>query len=148
VKLDKDLREFLELFLSANVEFLVVGAHALAFHGFPRFTGDLDLWIRPSNGNADLILHVLERFGFGALGITTQDLTTQDQMIQLGVAPNRIDLLTNLSGLEFGEAWDSAEVGLLDGVAVKFISKAHFLMNKRATGRARDLADIAAIEGE
>ncbi|HBL27927.1 MAG TPA: hypothetical protein DD490_13900 [Acidobacteria bacterium] len=105
VKLHKDLRECIELFLSQGVEFLVVGGHAVAFHGYPRLTEDVDLLVRPSLENGSRILRALDLVGFGSIGLTAEDFTVPDRMIQLGRAPNRIDLLTQIWGLTFEEAW-------------------------------------------
>src|SRR5215831_13589338 len=105
--LNKDLREFVELLNSNRVEYLIVGAFAVAYHGFPRYTGDLDILVRPSSENAQRVLEVLSQFGFGALEVQIEDLEAPGKVVQLGVQPNRIDLVTALSGLSFEEAWAS-----------------------------------------
>lgn len=148
MNLHKDLREFVELLNSRSVDYLVVGAHALAFHGYPRFTGDIDLFIRPTRDNADRIVDVLAAFGFGSLGLDALTLTQPDKVIQLGVPPNRIDLLTSISGVEFDEAWADRVAGALDGVPVSFLSRRCLVRNKRASGRAKDLADIENLPPE
>jgi hypothetical protein len=117
VKLQKDLREFIGLLLSQGVEFLVVGGHAVAFHGYPRLTEDVDLLVRPSLENGSRILRALGLFGFGSIGLTAEDFTAPDRMIQLGRAPNRIDLLTQIWGLTFEEAWASRVLSCVAGVA-------------------------------
>jgi hypothetical protein len=142
--LNKDLREFVGLLNSNEVEYLVVGAFAVAWHGFPRYTGDLDILVRPSFENAIRLLRTLDSFGFGALGVTAQDFQAAGQVIQL-VAPNRIDLLTSISGVQFEEAWSSREQGDLDGVPVWFIGRLALLANKEATGRAKDLGDAEEL---
>ena len=114
MRLDKDLREFVELFNSRKVEFVVVGAHALAYHGHPRYTGDLDLLVRPSGENARRVVEVLAESGFGSFGLTEDDFAKPDHVIQLGYPPNRIDLLTGISGVTFDEVWQSRENGTLD----------------------------------
>jgi hypothetical protein len=106
--LNKDLREFIELLNLNEVEYLVVGAFAVAFHGFPRYTGDLDLLVRPTGENADRVLRTLSQFGFGNAGIKAADFQSPGMVIQLGVQPNRIDLLTAISGVGFDEAWKPA----------------------------------------
>ena len=107
--LNKDLREFLGLLNSNGVEYLVVGAFAVAFHGFPRYTADLDLLVRPTAENADRVLRTLSEFGFGKLDIQAADLREPGMVVQLGVKPNRIDLLTAISGVSFEEAWATGE---------------------------------------
>jgi acetolactate synthase regulatory subunit len=139
--LNKDLREFVALLNSNDVEFVVVGAFALARHGIPRYTGDIDLLIRPSPENAERVLATLREFGFGALALGLEDLSAPGKVIQLGVAPNRIDLLTSISGPEFREVWDTRAAGDLDGLPVFFIGKDALIRNKEATGRLRDLGD-------
>ena len=135
--LSKDLREFVALLNSNEVDYLVVGAFAVAFHGFPRYTADLDILVRPSPDNARRVLKVPEQFGFAPLGITTHDLETYGMVIQLGVKPNRIDLLTGISGVTFEEAWHSRTLGDLDGVSAKFIGREALIRNKEHTGQPR-----------
>ncbi len=144
--LSKDLREFVELLNANKVEYLVVGAFALAFHGVPRYTADLDLLVRPTTENGAGLLRALNEFGFGKLGLTVDDFSSTEKVIQLGVSPNRIDLLTSLSGLTFEEAWSSREAGDLDGVAVAFIGKSALIRNKEKTGRARDIGDAEELK--
>ena len=146
MKLTRDLREFIELFLSNEVDFLVVGAVAMAHHGVPRFTGDVDLLVRPSPANATKILRALAGFGFGSLGLAEEDFTTPDHVIQLGYPPVRIDLLTGITGLSFEEAWGGREPGNLDGLQVPFLGRAELIKNKRAVSRPQDLADVANLE--
>jgi hypothetical protein len=146
VQLDKDLRELLALFRSHGVEFLVVGGHAVAFHGSPRLTEDLDLFVRPVIENGQRIVDALRDFGFGSLEITAQDFTAEDRMIQLGRSPNRIDLITRLYGVDFSTAWDRRVSAELGGVAVWILARGDLIANKRATGRAQDLADAEALE--
>ena len=114
--LNKDLREFVESLNSNKVDYLVVGAFAVAWYGYPRFTADLDILIRPDSANAARVLEALRQFGFGALDIAIEDLTAAGQVIQLGVKPNRIDILTSVSGISFEEAWKDRIEGFLDGV--------------------------------
>ncbi len=144
--LDADLRELLALFTSHRVEFLVVGGHAVAFHGYPRFTEDLDLFVRADSENAARVISALEAFGFGQIGLTVEDFVADDRMIQLGRAPNRVDLLTRLWGVEFDDAWSRRVQGELDNLPVSVLSRADLILNKRATARPQDLADAAALE--
>ena len=146
MKLDKDLLELLELFRSNGVEFLVVGGHAVAFHGYPRLTEDLDLFVRPDLANGHRIVAALQEFGFGALDITPADFQADDRVIQLGRAPNRVDLLTRLYGVDFAAAWERRIAADLDGVPVWIISRADLIRNKRATGRTQDMADAERLE--
>jgi hypothetical protein len=121
--LNKDLREFVELLNSNKVDYLVVGAFAVAWYGYPRFTADLDIFIRPDSNNAQRLLEALQQFGFGALGIESGDLTAVGQVVQLGVKPNRIDILTSVSGVGFEEAWQERVQGTLDGVRLSLLGK-------------------------
>jgi hypothetical protein len=143
--LNKDLREFVGLLNSNRVEYVVVGAFAVAFHGYPRYTGDLDLLLRPTAENACRVLQSLSQFGFGNLGIEAEDLQTPGKVIQLGVQPNRIDLLTAISGVTYEEAWATSEEAQLEGLAVRFIGRAALLRNKESTGRAKDLGDAEEL---
>jgi hypothetical protein len=143
--LQSDLREFIGLLNSHKVEYLVVGGHAVAFHGHPRFTGDIDFFIRASGENAERVLRALDAFGFGSLGITAADLTQPGQVVQLGRPPNRIDILTSISGVDFDSAWGARAPADLDGHAVNFIGAHELLTNKQASGRPKDLADAAKL---
>ena len=145
MKLQSDLREFIELLNSRKVDYLVVGGHAVAFHGYPRFTGDVDFFIDATPDNARRVLLVLEDFGFGSLGLDVQSLTQAGKVIQLGRPPNRIDLLTSISGLEFKEAWNQRVAAELDAIPVHFVSKEALIKNKRAAARSKDLADVDAL---
>lgn len=139
--------------LDEGAEFLVVGAHALAVHGVPRATGDLDIWVRPEPANAARVWRALVRFGapVEALGIRQADLARPDQVIQLGLPPRRIDLLTAISGVDFDRAWDERVERPIDARDVPFLSRDLLIANKRATGRTKDLADVETLtahEGE
>jgi hypothetical protein len=142
----KHLREFIESLNSHGVEYLIVGAHALAFHGFPRYTGDVDVLLRPNPENAGRVEQVLIEFSFASLGLRAADFLQAGRVVQLGMAPNRIDLLTSLTGVTFEEAWDRRVRGDLDGVPVAFLSREILIKNKRATGRAQDAADVEKLE--
>ena len=143
--LNSDLREFVALLNSHRVDFLVVGAYAVAFHGYPRYTGDLDILVRPDLGNAQHVLAALTQFGFGSLGIRAEDLATAGKVVQLGVSPNRIDLVTSVTGVSFEQAWASRQAADLDGVPVFFIGRRELLRNKESTGRAKDLGDAEEL---
>jgi hypothetical protein len=145
VALQKDLREFIESFVSRNVEFLVVGAHAVAFHGHPRFTGDIDLLVRPTKENAERVMAALDAFGFSSPGLSAADFVDPDAVVQIGRPPNRIDLLTAISGVGFDEAWAGRCAGSLSGVPVSFLGYESLLKNKQATGRSKDAEDVARL---
>lgn len=146
--LNRDWHEFLELLNSNGVEYLVVGAFAVAFHGFPRYTADLDVLVRPTGENAKRVLRALSEFGFGKLGIEEADLCLPGMVIQLGVKPNRIDLLTAISGVSFEEAWTTRSQAELEDIAVNFIGKKALLRNKEQTGRAKISATQRNSENE
>ena len=141
LNLQKDLREFVELLNAHDVHFVIVDAFALAYHGHARYTSDIDLFIETSNENAERILRAVRDFGFDDIGLTQEDLTHKDQVVQLGVAPNRIDLLTVLSGVSFQDAWASREIGEIGDLKAPFISRALLKQNKLASGRSQDLVD-------
>jgi|ERR1041384_1033968 hypothetical protein len=142
MNLQKDLREFVELLNALEVHFLIVGAFAVAHHGYVRYTADLDVFVEKSTENAEKIVRAIREFGFGGVGVTPEDFTHKDQIVQLGVAPNRIDILTTLTGVSFDEAWSSRELGNIGGLTVPVISQALLKQNKLATGRPKDLADL------
>lgn len=121
----------------------------MALHGVPRATGDLDVWISPARSNADRVWKALVAFGapVGSLGISRSDLETSDLVVQLGVPPRRIDLLTSLTGLTFDPAWNGRSVHEIEGLHVPFLGRDELIANKKATGRPKDLADLAALEG-
>ena len=144
--LSKDWREFLELLNSRGVDYVIVGAQSLAFHGRPRYTGDLDILVRPRPENARLLVDLLKQFGFAHSGFKETDFIEPEQMIQLGRAPDRIDLLTTISGVTGDEAFATKVTAELDGIPVYIISKDALIRNKRAVGRPQDLADLAALE--
>jgi hypothetical protein len=144
--LNKDFKEFAELLNSIGVEYLIVGAYALAAHGHPRYTGDLDIWIRISRENIDKVLDVLERFGFGSLGLKREDFLRPGAVVQLGHPPSRIDLLTAIDGVEFDASYARKSVIRFAGLDLPFIGLDEFRANKRAAGRAKDLADLETLE--
>lgn len=144
--LQKDIREFVALLLSENVEFLLVGGYALALHGVPRFTEDIDFLVLSSAENAARIMQVLDGFGFGGLDVSEADFQRPSFVIQLGMAPNRIDLLTGIDGVSWEEAWASREPVALDGLEVMMIGREALIRNKRASGRTQDLADVERLE--
>ena len=144
--LNKDFKEFAELLNSTGVEYLIVGGYALAAHGHPRYTGDLDIWVRPSERNVQGLLDVLERFGFGSLGLTRNDFLQPGAIVQLGYPPSRIDLLTSIDGVEFDACQARKVVMNISGVDLPIIGLDEFRINKRASGRAKDLADLESLD--
>ena len=143
--LPKDFREFIESLNSNRVDYVIVGGFALAFHGLPRFTGDIDVLVRPSAENADRLERALAAFGFASLGIRAAEILQPDQVFQMGVRPHRIDILTSVTGVPLDEIWSGRVAAELDGLPVYFIDRESFIKNKRATGRARDRADLEAL---
>jgi hypothetical protein len=143
-----DFRDMLSALNVEGVEYLLVGAYALAVHRMPRATGDIDLWLRPSPENATRSLAALRRFGAPLADLTDADLTRPGTVFQIGVAPRRIGLLTAIDGVEFEPAWRRRTTTRLGDLEVPVLSRADFIANKRAVGRPKDLADVAWLEGE
>ncbi len=145
MKIHSDFSDFI-LSLSRNqVEFVMVGAFNLAFLGFPRFTGDMDIWIKPTSSNALALIKAIEDFGMKSLGLKEEDILSGN-VIQLGYAPIRIDLITVLDGLTADEIWANREEGAFGKHTIFYLSKSAFIKNKRATGRHKDLADVEALD--
>ena len=143
--LNRDFKEFAGCLDARGVEYLVVGGYALAAHGHPRYTGDIDFWIRPTEHNLTLLLGALSDFGFGSLGLGVGDFK-QGTVVQLGQPPRRIDLLTAIDGVTFEECFARREQVELGGVILNIIGLADFKANKRASGRLKDLADLESLE--
>lgn len=143
--LNRDLKEFVASLNANNVDYVIVGAYALAFHGHPRLTGDIDFLLFRSRENAERLVAALHQFGFDDLGYNPDDFLTPDVFVQLGVPPNRIDLLNQISGVSNDEIWSERVAGDLEGIAVFFIGREHFIRNKRATGRRKDLGDLESL---
>jgi hypothetical protein len=141
-----DFKDLLSTFNAHGVEYLVVGAHALAAHGRVRATGDLDVWVRPEAENARRVMKALEEFGAPLRDLTTDDLTRPGTVFQIGVAPLRIDILTAIDAVEFDDAWSSRFAARFSGVPVPVLSVQLLVRNKRAVGRAQDLADVEWLE--
>ena len=141
-----DFRDLLSAFNAHGVDYLVVGAYALAAHGRVRATGDLDVWVRPSADNATRVLRALTVFGAPLHDLTESDLTKPGLVFQIGIAPLRIDILTGIDGVEFTDAWPARIVTHFTDQPVPVLSVEHLIRNKRATGRAQDLADLEWLE--
>lgn len=146
MELDPNFAEFIESLHAHDARFLIVGGYAVAFHGHPRFTADLDVWILVDEENAQAVVDALADFGFADAGLTVDDFLAPDRVVQLGYPPLRIDLMTAIDGVRFDEAYGRREVVELDGVEVPFISLDDLRANKRASGRKQDLADLEALE--
>ena len=143
--MNPDFVDLLRAFAAAEVRFLIVGAYALAHHGRPRATGDLDVWIDPSAANAHRVIRALTTFGAPLSDVSAADFSTPGIVFQIGVPPGRIDVLTDLTGLTFADAWQGRELGSFGELQVDYIGRDAFVRNKRATGRAKDLGDIEGL---
>jgi hypothetical protein len=145
--LNPDYRDMLSALSAEGAEFLVVGAFALAAHGLPRATGDIDIWIRPSDENAARVWRALKRFKAPLSRLTVEDLKSPDIVFQVGVAPRRIDVLTSIDAVEFDEAWSARKTVELEGQQLGVIGREHLIRNKKALARPQDVADVARLEG-
>lgn len=145
MEIQADFKELLALLNAHDVAYVVVGAYALAFHGAPRYTGDLDILIEPSAQNAEKIIQALNEFGFASLELSADDFTTPDQVLQLGVAPVRVDIITSLTGVSWSDAKTGSSQGNYGGITVPFLGRKELIRNKKALGRTKDLADIEAL---
>lgn len=143
---NSDFSDLLSAFNAAGVDYLVVGAHALAAHGIVRATKDLDVWVGPSPANAERVIEALRAFGAPLRGISAEDFATSGTVYQMGIPPIRIDVLTEIDGVSFDSAWPRRVVTTYGGHPVAVLSRADLLQNKRAAGRPQDLADVAALE--
>ena len=146
MEIPEDFKELLRLLNSNNVDYLIVGGYALGYHGVPRYTGDLDVLVAADRDNAVALVRSFDDFGFGSLGLKPDDFTEPGNVIQIGYPPIRVDLLTQITGVEWGEAWESRVETKLGGVPVQVISKEHLIQNKKAAGRPVDLGDVDRLE--
>ncbi len=144
--LTQDFREFFQSLNDHDVRYLIIGGYAVAFHGHPRYTKDIDVWIGTDKENAENLINALHDFGFGSLGLGVEDFLNPDDIIQLGYPPNRIDLLAALAGVEFDACYASRIVVEIQGTSVNFIDLENLKINKRATGRLQDLADLEKLK--
>lgn len=144
--LNQDFKEFVKSLNANQVRYLIVGGYALGFHGHPRYTKDLDVWIEMAPENAANVVAALEAFGFGSLGLKAADFLVPDQIIQLGYPPNRIDLLTTLPGVDFPQCYASRVQIEVESISVSFIDLDNLKKNKKASGRHQDLADLESLE--
>ena len=148
--MDSDFRDVLAELMRENARFLIVGAHALGVHGVPRATVDLDIWVEPSAENARRVWRGLAAFGapLESLGITETDFTRLDTVTQFGLPPHRIDIMSDISGVTFADAWAEHVVDMFDDLRVPYIGRAAFVRNKRASGRKKDLGDLESLGEE
>ena len=145
MEVQRDFKELLALFNAHQVDYIVVGGYALAYHGAPRFTGYLDILVKPHHQNAQKILTALNSFGFQSAGLTPKDFQQPDVVIQLGVPPVRIDIMTTLTGVSWDEAYSNRVADLYGDVEIYCIGREQLVTNKRILGRKRDLADLEAL---
>ena len=144
--MNPDFRDILSTFCAEQVQFLIVGAYALAAHGYVRATGDIDLWILPNPENAVRVMVALKRFGAPVNEISVRDFESPGMIYQIGVAPRRIDITTVIDAINFQEAWDTRKIINLEGLTVGVLNYTHLLQNKRATGRPKDRGDVRWLE--
>lgn len=145
--LNPDFREFIECLNANQVRYLVVGGYAVAFHGHPRYTKDLDIWIQPTLENAQKVIQALAAFGFASLNLVASDFAQSDQVVQLGYPPNRIDLITSPDGVDFETCYQSKIESDLDGLKIYWIDLENLRLNKKVSGRSQDLADLESLAG-
>jgi hypothetical protein len=145
VKIHQDFTDFIFALKKHNVEFVMVGSFDLAFHGHPRYTGDMDLWIRPTKSNATALIQAISDFGLGSIALTEHEILS-GHVIQLGYPPVRIDLITVLDGVTSEEIWSTRQEGAFGKQMIFYLSKEAFIKNKRAIGRHKDLADLEALD--
>jgi len=140
--LSKEFKEFAKLLNDLKVEYLLVGGYAVVLYGYVRYTGDIDFWVNSSRENANRLVAVLDRFGFGSLNLNSEDFTKDDQIIQLGYPPNRIDIITSVTGLKFSDCYKKRRSFSLDDIQIQTISLDDLKKNKKASGRYKDLDDL------
>ena len=145
MEVQQDFKELLALFNEHKVKYVIVGGYALAFHGAPRYTGDIDILVKSDKQNAQHILTALDNFGFKSMGLTIADFEKAEMVIQLGVAPVRVDIITSLTGVSWEQAYSNRAEGRYGNIPVNYIGRDQLVSNKRATGRKRDLADLEAL---
>ena len=148
MEIQPDFKDLLGLFNAHKVEYIIVGGYALAFHGAPRYTGDIDIYVKPEDENAARIISALSDFGFGSVGLSAEDFEKPEQVIQLGVPPVRVDIITSIAGISWNEAFSGRVSGKYGDIQVHYIGRKQFIINKRAVARKKDLADLEALGEE
>ena len=146
MELDKDFKEFIELLNEYNVKYLVIGGYAVNFHGYPRYTKDIDFWLWMAKPNIEKLIKAITKFGFGGLNLEIEDFMTPENIIQLGYEPYRIDLLVDVEGVDFEKCFKRRKEAELDGTRVKFLSLKDLITVKKKAGRLQDLADAEQLE--
>ena len=144
--MNSDFKELLHLFSATKVRYLVVGGYAVMRYTQPRYTGDIDVLVEPSAENAERVYSALKKFGAPVSTLSPQDFAQPGYFYQMGVPPNRIDILMSIAGVEFQDAWTRKELAVIDGQKIAFIAKGDLIASKRAAGRPKDLADLEALE--
>lgn len=144
--LNEDFKDILLCLLEEKVEFLLIGAYALAAHGFPRATKDIDLWVKAGGQNAPRVFKALHRFGAPMSQVEVKDFETPGAVLQIGVAPRRIDITTKIDGVDFDDAFEARNEIEIDGLKIPILSRRHLIANKKASGRPQDLVDVQALE--
>ncbi len=148
MEIQNDFKELLELFNDHKVDYLIVGGYALAFYGTPRYTGDIDMFVDPNSENATRILNALDEFGFGAIGLKSKDFELPGNVVQLGVPPVRVDIITSITGVSAESDLGGKVEGKYGDISVKYIGRDEFVLNKRTTGTKRDASDLEALGEE
>jgi hypothetical protein len=146
--LNPDFRDILSALHAEQVEFLVIGSYAVAVYGRARATEDLDIWVRPSEPNSQRVMRALLRFGAPTSMLSARDFQASDAVFQMGNPPWRIDLLTSIDGVTFDEAWPDRQQWVVEDLTIPVLSRQHLIANKRAVGRAKDLADVEELESD
>lgn len=146
MELEPDFKEFCELLNRHEVKYMVVGGYAMAAHGHPRYTNDMDFWVSTSEENAEKVVKVLQEFGFGSLGFRKEDFLELGQIIQIGYPPFRIDILTDLSGIQFEDCYQRSVHVDVAGLPIRFISTRDLITNKKSSARDKDLLDVKNLE--
>jgi predicted nucleotidyltransferase len=144
--LDPDFEDFIKLLNQYEVEYMIIGGYAMAFHGRPRYTGDLDIWINISESNAMKMLKVLEEFGFSSLNFKKEDFLKENLINQIGYPPLRIDILTSIDGINFQDAYPQKQVIIIEGFTANYIGLNELIQNKNASGRQQDLVDVKTLQ--
>jgi hypothetical protein len=146
MRIEKDFKEFIALLNKNNVRYLIVGGYAFSYHAEPRYTKDIDFFIDNSETNAEGLLKALAEFGFQSIGLSKDDFIKPGDIVQLGVPPVRIDLMTSITGLEFAAAWENRVAGTFGDIPAFYISKSDLILNKTAVGRKQDLVDVEKLQ--
>lgn len=146
--LSQDFIDILSAFIDEKVEYMLVGGYALGYHGYSRGTGDIDLWVRRSPENAERVYQALKKFGAPLFDVKVEDFLVPDTIFQIGVPPNRIDVITDIDGVSFDEAWPERKTVISEGLNITLIGKQSLLVNKKASGRPKDIPDVIWLEAQ